>query len=224
MEELTEYFSTDNKVVLKYIVNDSRVLQIFVANSVQAIQEYSSVNQWSYILSEDNPVNGVSRGMEFNYFSNITRWFQGPAFFWETQSNQERSSAQEANQNSTPDLEWKKQLKVSSVITKEDFISSLENRWSCWLKLKRVIEFVLRCKVNYHRKQRMPNGVNKKVIINFASENLCILDTSPNQQTEKCIIKLVQSKYFSEEMKKLLIKKQGSEGAEIQTLIQMKMV
>ena len=61
----------------------------------------------------------------------------------------------------------------------------------------------------------MPNGVNKKVIINFASENLCILDTRPNQQTEKCIIKLVQSKYFSEEIKKLLIKKQGSEGAEI---------
>ena len=87
MEELTEYFSTDNKVVLKYIVNNSRVLQIFVANSVQAIQEYSSVNQWSYILSKDNPVDGVSRGMESNYFSNITRWFQGPAFFWETQSN-----------------------------------------------------------------------------------------------------------------------------------------
>ena len=130
IEELTEHFSTDHKVVLKYIVNGSRVLQMFVANSKQAIQEYSSVNQWSYILSEDNPVDGASRGMEFNYFSNITRWFQGPAFFWETQSNWERSSAQEANQNSTPDFEWKKQMKVSSVITKEDFISSLQKKIS----------------------------------------------------------------------------------------------
>ena len=53
----------------------------------------------------------------------------------------------------------------------------------------------------------MLNGENKKVTINFAGENLCILDISPIQEAEKCINKLVQSKYFSEEMKKLLIKK-----------------
>ena len=37
---------------------------------------------------------------------------------------------QEANQNATSDLEWKKQIKVGFVITKEDFVSSLENRYS----------------------------------------------------------------------------------------------
>ena len=30
------------------------------------------------------------------------------------------------NQNGTSDLEWKKQIKVGSIITKEDFVSSLE--------------------------------------------------------------------------------------------------
>ena len=59
---------------------------------------------------------------------------------------------QEANQNATSDLEWKKQIKVGSVITKEDFVSSLENRHSCWVKLKRVIAFILKWKVNHHRK------------------------------------------------------------------------
>ena len=51
-------------------------------------------------------------------------------------------------------------------------------------------------------------GENRKVIISFANENLYILDTSQIQQAETCIFKLIQSKYY---MKKLLIKKQGSE-------------
>ena len=39
MEELTEYFWTDSKVVLGYISNDSRAFKTFVANRVQVIQE-----------------------------------------------------------------------------------------------------------------------------------------------------------------------------------------
>ena len=61
----------------------------------------------------------------------------------------------------------------------------------------------------------MLTGENNKVTINFGNKNFHILDTSQIQQAERYIIKLVQSKYFNEEMKKLLKKKQGSEGAEI---------
>ena len=176
-EELTEYFWTDSKVVLGYIANDSRAFKTFVANRVQAIQEYSNPNQW----------------MAFKNFSNITRWFQGPARLWETQSSWENFSAQETNQNATSDFEWKKHIKVGSVITKEDLVSSLENRYSCWLKLKRVISFILKWKVSHHRKQSMLTGENNKVAINFAKENLHILGISQIQQAERCIIKLVQS-------------------------------
>ena len=105
MEELAEYFWTDSKVDLGYIANDSRDFKTFVVNRVQAIQEYSSANQWCYIPSEDNPVDDASRGMIFKNFSNITRWFQGPAFLWKPQSSWKKSSSQEANQNGTSDLE-----------------------------------------------------------------------------------------------------------------------
>ena len=104
------------------------------------------------------------------------------------------SSAQEGNQNGTPDFEGKKQIKVSSIITKEDFISSLKNRYSCWLKLKYLIVFLLRWKANHHRKQSMLTEENKKVTINFTNENPHILDISRIQQVERCIIKLFQSK------------------------------
>ena len=73
MKELTEYFWTDSKLVLGYIANDSRAFKTFVANSVQAIQEYSSAKQWNYIPSEDNPADDASRGIAFENFSSITR-------------------------------------------------------------------------------------------------------------------------------------------------------
>ena len=83
MEELTEYFWTGSKVALGYIANDSRAFKTFVANRVQAIQEFSSANQWSYIPSEDNPADYASRGIGFKKFSNMTRWFEGPTFLSE---------------------------------------------------------------------------------------------------------------------------------------------
>lgn len=84
----------------------------------------------------------------------------------------QRPSAQKANQIGKPDLEWKKQIKVSSVTAKEHFISNLENRYSYWSKLKRVITFLLRWKINHHRKQSMLSRTNKKVTVNFANKNL----------------------------------------------------
>ena len=69
--------------------------------------------------------------------------------------------------------------------------------------------------LNHHRKQSMFTGENDKVTINLANKNIHILDIKQIQQAERCILKLVQSKYFNEEMKKLLMKKQGSDEAEI---------
>ena len=64
------------------------------------------------------------------------------------------------------------------------------------------------------QKQSMLTEIIKN-LINFANENLYMLDISQIHQAERSIIKLAQSKYFSEEMKKLLIKKQGFEEAEL---------
>ena len=69
---------------------------------------------------------------------------------------------------------WK--IKVRSAITKEDFVSGFENRYYCRLNFKRMISFILRWRVNHHRKQSMLTGENKKVAINFANEYLLILD------------------------------------------------
>ena len=79
-------------------------------------------------------------------------------------------------------------VKISALIKKELEMKELTEY--IWTDIKIVLGYIAK---------------NKKATINFANENLHVLDISQIQQAERCIIKLVQSKYFSQEMKKLLM-------------------
>ena len=99
MEELTETISwKDSTSVLGYIVDESRAFKIFVPNRLQEIQEYNSTNQWSYISSENNTADEASIGMVLQNHTNISRWFEGPAFLWEPQLSWEKTSVEEVSQ------------------------------------------------------------------------------------------------------------------------------
>jgi hypothetical protein len=63
-EDVNEIFWTDNKVVLGYISNDAKRFHVYVANRVQQIRDYTTVDQWRYISSEANPADDVSRGLD----------------------------------------------------------------------------------------------------------------------------------------------------------------
>ena len=79
-------------------------------------------------------------------------------------------------------------VKISALIKKELEIKKLTEY--IWTNIKIVLGYIAQ---------------NKKATINLVNENLRILDISQIQQAGRYIIKLVQSKYFSQEMKKLLI-------------------
>ena len=55
-----EYFRTDSRVVLGYIANESRRFHVFVANRVQEFQENTSIDQWKYLESRQNPADEAS--------------------------------------------------------------------------------------------------------------------------------------------------------------------
>ena len=76
-----EIFCTDSKVVLGYIGNENRRFHVFVTNRVQEIHDNTSVEQWRYVESEQNPADDASRGMKARELSN-SRWIFGPAFLW----------------------------------------------------------------------------------------------------------------------------------------------
>ena len=210
-----EYFWTDSKVVLGYIKNESRAFKTFVANRVQIIQENSKVNQWNYIESKSNPADIASRGMNSKKLTCFDTWFQGPEFLWKPQSTWLNSSIQEMILDLKEDLEWRKQIKINVTSANEDFISNMEIRFSCWQKLKRIIAYILKWKTIHMQEKRMVTRGSKRVNMFSTNKNFSLLDINQIQQAEECIIKMIQLKYFKEEIKILKMKEETSDAREV---------
>ncbi|XP_062414582.1 uncharacterized protein LOC134107160 [Pungitius pungitius] len=62
-------FWTDSTSVLKYIKNEDKRFQTFVANRISVIREASQVSQWRYIPSAQNPADDASRGLKFEHLT-----------------------------------------------------------------------------------------------------------------------------------------------------------
>ena len=72
----TEFFWTDSKVVLGYIHNEARRFHTFVSNRIQFIRDKTTLDQWSYVPTEQNPADHASRGLTVNELCNST-WLRG---------------------------------------------------------------------------------------------------------------------------------------------------
>ena len=60
----TIQYHTDLTTVLRYIKNDQKRFQVFIANCVQVIRNHSSADQWWYIDTKENPADDESRGLD----------------------------------------------------------------------------------------------------------------------------------------------------------------
>lgn len=76
-----EYFWTDSQVVLSYLQSDTKRFHMFVANRIKRIRLSSSVEQWNYVPSAENPADYASRGLDATQLNNF-QWLQGPPFLW----------------------------------------------------------------------------------------------------------------------------------------------
>ena len=73
-------YHTDSTTVLRYIRNDQRRFQVFVANRIQTIRNLSEPKQWLYVDTKDNPADDASRGLNAQALVERSRWIEGPAF------------------------------------------------------------------------------------------------------------------------------------------------
>ena len=56
-------YHTDSTTVLRYITNDQKRFQAFVANRVQTIRRLSHPSQWMYVETKSNPADDASCGI-----------------------------------------------------------------------------------------------------------------------------------------------------------------
>ena len=106
------YLWTDREIVLNYLKNEKRRLQIFVANRVEEIKENTLVEDWHNVPGSLNQADYVSRGMSPSSLTADHRCLRGPDFLWKPKTCWPTDKYQ-----SVPDegLELKKEALVHSV-------------------------------------------------------------------------------------------------------------
>ena len=80
-------YHTDSTTVLRYIMNDQKRFQVFVANRVQTIRSLSHPSRWMYVETKSNPADDASRGINAQALLEHSRWIKGPEFLWQPEED-----------------------------------------------------------------------------------------------------------------------------------------
>ena len=110
------------------------------------IQENSNVKQWKYIPSKEAPADHASNRMTFKNFPSTDGWSQCPEFLWKSHLSWDASSVSVLLQLEDPEL--KKQVKINKIVVEDGLSGSIEETYSCCLKLKQNIELILKWEIN----------------------------------------------------------------------------
>jgi hypothetical protein len=223
------FYWTDSMAVLRYIFNKTTRFHTFVANRIAIIHEGSEVEQWRHVSSKSNPADCVSRGLSIENLLQAKWWVNGPAFLRRSGTEWPMNeSISESLDLPYDDPEIKKKVNVALVDhVKDDVIDRLILRYSDWMKLKRVLGWVmlytrkLRVSALKRKKLReelsetvhscdvLEQAVNKEIDRQLLTSkrslqdriNTTYLSEDILMDTEMFIYRYVQEKHFPEELK-----------------------
>ncbi|XP_045473996.1 uncharacterized protein LOC123680245 [Harmonia axyridis] len=176
---------SDSSVALSWIRGESHRWKTFVGNRVAEIQDLIPSNCWRHVMSEDNPADCASRGLMPSDIHHHPLWWRGPPWLSLDPSSWPLSSV-DSSQTEQVDEEAKpiSSLILAAISNEPTFIE----RFSSYLRLKRVTAFCRRFMVNARRPSFPRSG---------------FLSSIELQEAEICLIRLVQSLHFAEELAEL---------------------
>ena len=186
-------FWSDSMNVLYWIRGKGKQYRPFVANRIGEIQRQSNPEQWHYVESKENPADLCSRGLRATRLNESTLWWRDPDFLSKLESEWPKVKIAEG-------LEVKTESKTKFISApsvnfvarplSEDCKWRLHpSNWSSWLKLTRVVAWVLRFVANCrsHRQERRKGSLSPEEL----------------QNAEIRIIRDAQQEEFSEEYRAL---------------------
>ena len=192
-------FWTDSMIVLRYIFNETRRFVTFVANRVAVIREGSKPSQWRHVRSEVNPADLASRGIKASETEKLEVWKHGPDFLWKDSKEWPQQPADLHQELSDQDEGVKKEkITINACTEKEDFWSTLFERYSMWEKLRRVVAWVIRAA---HILLQLRTKLVASTVSPAKSEGkIPHLLLSDVEEAERRIVKNVQNQTFPEEL------------------------
>lgn len=146
---LTEsFFWTDSTCVLRYIENQDKRFQTFVANQITTIHDASSPSQWKYVNTQDNPADDASRGVPAD---SLQRWIHGPPFFSPSELWPQRLAGMtSAIPDDDPEIKTEKVVYTINASTR-NYVAEIFERFSSWSQLKKIVAWILRFKINLQK-------------------------------------------------------------------------
>ena len=190
------YFWTDSTCVLRYIENEARRFQTFVANRIATIREASSPCQWRYVDTQSNPADEASRGVSVD---SLQRWIHGPSFLLQPCERwPQRPVDMRHISNDDPEIKKAAKVYANSTSPPSDFITNVFQRFSSWSHLKKIVAWILRYKANLQRvRNERKKGKTTDIHPTDAIKPVSVIEL---KNAEREILKHVQSQCFKEEL------------------------
>ena len=176
-------FWTDSTTVLHYIRNHDKRYKIFVANRLATIHAHSTVSQWRYVTTTENPADHASRGLYGDDTTELNMWLQGPEFLKATKNDWP------SQPDSLPLMDNTEVMNVNThAVIHTPHVHSLE--WlilhcSSWCKIKRLIAWLTK-----YKEWSIQRYINSDVNVN---KEFSVTDL---KSAETCAIKIVQQVEF----------------------------
>ena len=191
------FFWTDSTCVLRYIENDSKRFQTFVANRVAAIRDSSSPSQWNYVATELNPADEASRGVPAD---GMQRWINSPEFLSQSmESWPQRPADMGGIPNDDPEIKDSAKVFATATVSAHSLSKTFE-RVSSWNKLKKVVAWALRYKSILRERTRDKHTNNPLPDNHVVAKTIRPISVSEINEAEREILRLVQSESYHDEL------------------------
>lgn len=198
-------FWTDSTAVIRYVENENRRFQTFVANRIAIIRDRSDPAQWRFVDGALNPADLASRGLTAVKFLKSSVWINGPDFLWKPRSSwPERPMSLQSTEVLADDPEFKRETiscttTVHNTLSKEEFLLNFLQEISSWYRATKLVAWILRYRRKLIEASRKRCG---KLDASTASRDATGVNLTVDElkTAEKTILRCVQRKYFSEEI------------------------
>ena len=189
-------FWTDSTAVLKYIQNDARRFQTYVANRVSTIRDLTHKSQWRHIRTGLNPADSASRGMKAKTFLHEGHWLRGPDFLMQPETDWPVIQVPPTLSDSDPEVKKVAVAFTTSALQNQSPLTRFIEHFSSWDKLIRSAAWLLKIKENLRQ-------LNLKKKMSDSDPTGSQLSVEDLTKAEKSLVSYVQQQSFRDEMTSL---------------------
>ncbi|GFX35373.1 uncharacterized protein TNCV_101801 [Trichonephila clavipes] len=207
LETAELYLWSDSMIVLAWLRKEPMDLKTFVQNRVAKIQELYPNQLWRHVLSDQNPADLVSRGVDPDKLLQQNLWFNGPTFLSGDDYPNRTINCREKLDEYNSELKNCVNEQIENFqsvlnIHVNDFLNDLLNLSNNYITILRVLSFIFRFVENL-------KGINK-----VAGP----LTTKEFKKAETYLVKKVQKQEFSSDINHLKSKGSVLPNSKLKTL------